>query len=273
MDNILHSDEKLRSSVVSDIFYPGQKDIVLSLMESYGLTEGHGASAQLILAPHASWDISGMLAARAFNAAAGRDIEQVVMLGPVHNSREEGIFLSDSDYFETPLGLIKTDKELGEELESCSTSIAFHDIPHLHEHALEVLLPFVSFCFPQATIVPILAGGYRASLSVALAHALELVFADRMESTLFVVSSNFTENTGNKEIIGQGNCMLDHILNKDPDAIFKGMKNSTIQACGAVVCAAALSCRLFDDSTVRVIAKQESGSESTSVQYAAICFE
>jgi AmmeMemoRadiSam system protein B len=177
------------------MFYPEDKTEALTCIKSFGLERGTGGCAQVIIAPHGAWEISGPLAAAVFATAAGRtgrkSPSRVVIMGPIYNQREDGLFLSNSDSFQTPLGNIPVDGEICEELESCSRLFQVNDIPHLQEHSLEVLLPFVKYCFPQAAIVPILMGRQGVPVITALAHALKIVIEPVLEDTLLVITSIF----------------------------------------------------------------------------------
>jgi len=165
-------------------------------MRGIGLRRGRGDTARAIIAPHGAWEISGSLAGAAFASAAGRvggkSPARVVVMGPMHNGQEKGIFLSNSHSFQTPLGDITVDQEASGWLEAYSPLITVYDIPHLHEHSIEVLLPFVKYFFPNASIVPILMGGCDRQQTRTLAGALQAVFAPIMAETLIAVSFNMT---------------------------------------------------------------------------------
>jgi len=170
-------------------------------MRELGLRRGRGGLARAVIAPHGAWEISGRLAAAAFASAAGRCAGspplRVIVMGPMHKSLEEGVFLSNSHSFQTPLGDIPVDQEASGWLEAYSPLITTHDIPHLHEHSIEVLLPFVKYFFPQAEIVPILLGGRSESSVRVLASALHAAFAPNVGDTLLAVSFNMTARPDN----------------------------------------------------------------------------
>jgi len=188
--------QRVRSPIVDGLFYPEDSTGVLSYMRGIGLKRGRGGQARAIIAPHGAWEISGSLAGAAFAAAAGRASRKppsrVVIMGPIHNTLEEGIFLSTSHSFQTPLGDLLVDQEASGWLEAYSPLINMDDIPHLHEHSIEVLLPFVKYFFPKAAIVPILLGGQKKQHIHVLANALHAVFAPTVDDTLLAVSFNLT---------------------------------------------------------------------------------
>ncbi len=267
---------------MAGVFYPEERAEVEAALDGFGVRAGHGGLARAIIAPHAGWDISGKITAAAFAAAAGREPSTVVVLGPIHERREEGIFLSDSDSFETPLGDLPVDLELCEELGTCGTCFVTNDIPHLAEHSIEILLPFVKRCFPDASLVPVLVAGERPSSAAALSRALDLVFAPIAETTLFIVSTNLSGHLEAPSSRAQADAFLNLLLEEDRDGIFAGLEAGTVSACGAAACAALLGTRLLSGRKQRLVAASSSADavfpegplpSRKSVHYAAVAFE
>ncbi len=157
MDICLAQRERIRDPIAAGVYYPAHREEMLDYFGSLGLVPGKGGRAQAIIAPHGSWDFSGSLAVDAFSSATGRSgsIKRVVILGPIHDKRERGLFLSDSHSFYTPLGNISVEQKITKEFERSGVYFEINDVPHLAEHSIEILLPFVKHCFPYASIVPI----------------------------------------------------------------------------------------------------------------------
>ncbi|MDR0316420.1 MAG: AmmeMemoRadiSam system protein B, partial [Treponema sp.] len=187
-------EERVRSPVAEGMFYPEYRAETLAYMRAFGLERGKGGSARVIIAPHGAWELSGAMAGAAFAAAGGRNGKKnpsrIVILGPVHDRREEGLFLTNSHFFQTPLGNIPVDQEAIAKFVASSPLFEINDIPHLQEHSIEVLLPFVKYYFPRASIVPILMGQPQEPLIDALACALRTICGPTMDNTLLVISCN-----------------------------------------------------------------------------------
>jgi AmmeMemoRadiSam system protein B len=275
--------EKVRSPVVGGLFYPDTEEEINERLLSFRMEEGKGR-AQAILAPHGSWDISGNIAGAAFSAAMGRvenpngifpGISRVVILGPVHKHGEEGIFLTDSNYFLTPLGNIPVDGETRDELASCSTCLEINDIPHLTEHSIEVLLPFIKYCFPDAAIVPILMEGTRPALISVLARALRLVLEPVMRESLIVVSCNLAMNSDGKQALQEAEECVRLLRDKDAEAFASGLKNGRISACGGGLIAGLLECGLVSDLAAGVISRPivtSRDEKNRTVYYGALSY-
>lgn len=183
--------ERIRDPIVSGIFYPDDpvelKNSVDGFLKNVGRIR---MDALAVISPHAGLSFAGSIQAKALAAARSRRIENVVILSPRHKSGDSLIFLPESDYFCTPFGRIKVARGLLAEMESCGTAFAVDDIPHLEEHAIEVQLPFIARLFPDAAIVPLILGSNERSIVLSVSRALEYVFSDRLDTTLFVVSTN-----------------------------------------------------------------------------------
>lgn len=246
---------KIRSPAVAGLFYPETRSEIEAALCSFGLQTGVGGRAAAILVPHGAWCYSGHSAGAAFASAGGRarneksgtGVDTVVVLAAVHNPQYEGIFLSDSDFFETPLGAIPVHHGLCEEIVSCGTIFEVNDIPHLMEHTVEVLLPFITHCFPQVSLVPILVGSSRPAMIDALAHALAVVFSPMMESTLFIVSSIMSKHLDPEQARIQAGTFLKLLKEKKGAEILARFNDRSISACGAAAAAALLGSGLFDD--------------------------
>ncbi len=185
--------------MVAGIFYP---DDPYALSERVGAslraamekgTSVDGGQALAILSPHAAFEYTCNVQAAAWASAACRRIERVVMVAPVRNRNEAGVYLPESAVYQTPLGDVEVDTGACADLESCSTLFTTNDIPHFESHAIEVQLPFMRSLFPEAQLVPVLVSG-DVSLSSSLARAIDVVFGDDSDRTLFVASSNLASS-------------------------------------------------------------------------------
>ena len=139
--------------MVNGIFYPEGEAALTNLLISWGLKKGLPVQGgQTIVVPHGAWDLTGSIAASAFAGVqkngGDSDIGRVLLLGTCHQSNEDGIYLSESDFFETPLGDLEVDQSLNRKLSSCSTLICINDIHIFPNIPLRFNFPWLSFVFP-----------------------------------------------------------------------------------------------------------------------------
>ncbi len=173
-----------------------------------------------IIVPHAGYIYSGIFAAAAYNlVASSAVISQVVLLGPSHKVPLRGMALSSSDFFRTPLGDIAADKsDIGQLLQLPGVTV--NDQAHLHEHSLEVQLPFLQVVLERFEILPVVVGLTPAHEVAAL---LENVWGG--DETLIVVSSDLSHYHSYSEAV-----RIDKETSKDVQSFSTHIHGE--QACG-----------------------------------------
>ncbi|MDR0708557.1 MAG: AmmeMemoRadiSam system protein B, partial [Spirochaetaceae bacterium] len=186
---------------------------------------------------------------------------------------------------ETPIGELPVDFELGLELASCSTSFIINDIPHLGEHTIEVQLPFVKHCFPEASIVPVLMGSNpgasRLALISGLAQALKLVFESRLASTLFVISTNVSiyddkKHDDEEAALSGAEACVRMLTEKRTEDFLRAVNRGEINSCGSPSAAALLKSGLLEGRRGKLIPGsliKTKGEDSKTVYYGGIFFE
>ena len=260
---------RLRMPIANGIFYPDNREALIDQLSSWRLKEGSihtSFGSQVIIAPHGAWNISGAIAGAVFaavqagdpgtdepapdkaplNETQGRGINRVILLGPCHGSGEQGIYLSESDSFQTPLGDLPVDSRLNRKLTSCSTLIKENDILHLSEHSLEVHLPIVKYCFPDVKIIPILVHGNRPALISGLAMALKLVIESYMDQSLVVISSTVSQNGDPALAFSMADEFRSLLSNMDAGAFLAGLAEGRVSPCGGPIIAALLESGLLE---------------------------
>ena len=269
--------EKIRCPVAAGMFYPEYGNEILEYINAFVQMKDSGNLARAIIAPHGAWEISGSMAVDAFMRAGGRrEITRVVLLGPIHDKREEGIFLSNSHFFDTPLGMLPVDREVSKDLEYYSEFLKTDDIPHLGEHSIEVLLPFVKYFFPDASIVPILMGRPSVEMITDLSQALRTVLGPVAENTLFVVSSclSCSHDKTTARHLAEESVRL--VLEKNTPQLISSVLNGRIKTCGGAIIASLLGSGLLDQKQPRFIGEEmvsAAEEDGDTVFYGVVSFE
>jgi len=142
-----------------------------------------------IIVPHAGYQYSGRTAAYAYNYLKGNDfIKTVFILGPSHFA-DIGSKCNISPFksFETPFGKLERDETVVDKLLSSSKyfQLATEDVDKT-EHSLEMQFPWISWCFSDVKIVPILVPGLDEKQMNAIADMIRGV-----KNSLVIVSSDF----------------------------------------------------------------------------------
>jgi len=187
----------VRMAQVAGQFYPDDKEELRMMAEKFlssarqeTAEESSSSQApQVVIVPHAGWEYSGQTAATAFAQIYNSGFKKVILVGPSHRAFFEGVAIDDRDYWQTPLGRVKVDKELVGKIFFPEEGIITSREAHQNEHCLEVELPFLQLTLSDFKIVPLLIGQVNESTLVALAQRIAASFD---EETLLVISSDLS---------------------------------------------------------------------------------
>ncbi len=127
-------------------------------------TQGHLAA---IVAPHIDINVGSRGYASAYNVLKGRSTSRIVILGVGHQMREGLFSLTEKD-FNTPLGMVRCDKEWVRSLkEAGKDCVLKDDFPHRSEHSIEFQLLFLQHVLKgkEFKVIPILCGNLWTHLS------------------------------------------------------------------------------------------------------------
>ena len=137
----------------------GQKlEEILSLSDVE--TRSSPGAAIALVAPHIDLSVGKKGYSNAYKWLGAFDASRVILLGVGHQMRE-GLFCLTNKDFQTPLGLVSTDKKAVRKLERIkSEAVAPDDFPHRTEHSLEFQILFLKHLMEKRkfSIVPILCG-------------------------------------------------------------------------------------------------------------------
>jgi len=263
--------------VGAGMFYPDNKHELLEILGSFGINSASFGRAKAIIAPHGAWSYSGSIAADAFSSAMGRSdsIKRVVILGPIHNKREKGLFLSNSYSFYTPIGNILVDRKMSKQFAKSSESFEINDIPHLEEHSIEILLPFIKYCFPGASIVPVLMGQPAAQHIYDLAQVLKNVITPSiMEETLIVVSCNLSSNKDEMKARSLAEESLRLFKEMNVSALASAILEGRLNACGGALVVSLLESGLLQKTSCSSVNNFVSAVtiENNTVYYSGLSF-
>lgn len=181
----------VRVPAVAGFFYPNERerlesDVRLLLSASDIPT---ASTPRALIAPHAGYQYSGVVAASAFGhlASSRTDIDVVFLLGPAHRVPVAGAALPRARTFRTPLGDVPVASSICAELLE-EDWIVESEKAHAQEHSLEVQLPFLQMALPGGfRVVPLVIGGASPE---QVARIIERYW--EVSGVLFVVSSDLS---------------------------------------------------------------------------------
>jgi hypothetical protein len=173
--------------------YPEDKDQLINFLDScYTAPDGPGAlpgpprdqSLKGIIAPHMDLRESGPVAAHAFKALAEHSQARLfVIFGTGHDEPQRFFVPTDKD-FETPLGAVRTDRELlARIMRRRADRNPLNDYVHKTEHSIEfmaVLLQHALRGRDDFRILPVLASGTAPSVIAKTPPGADPAFRDFM---------------------------------------------------------------------------------------------
>ncbi len=182
-----------------------------------------GGILKALVLPHAGYVYSGWTAAHAGQVLRGRHYAKVIVVAPDHRVGLRNAVISDVDAYQTPLGRIRLHPDAGR-LRRRNPLFGSSHRSDNHEHALEVVLPYLQHYLGPFELVPIVLGpGDIDRLADALTPLLE---AD----TLLVISSDLSHYLPYEKARAHDRKTLDLITRLAVDAL--GQRENC--ACGKI---------------------------------------
>lgn len=159
----------IRKPIVADQFYRADPELLeRQIRGCFTHKFGPGSLPEtrsdkniiVAISPHAGYPYSGPCAAHVYKEVAESRLPDLfIMLGLSHNGHPSCLSAID---WETPLGVLETDKEFQKVLEQ-ESSLKVDEKVHQFEHSIEVQLPFLQFVLrnkiSKVKIAPIIVSG------------------------------------------------------------------------------------------------------------------
>ncbi len=224
---------KVRKPAVAGTFYPGDsrdlKTIVDDFLEN---TDTHHQFEKIagIISPHAGYIFSGPTAAEAYHTIAKLRPKYIIVLAPSHREYIQGFSLYPGDYYETPLGKIKIDTQLVNQI-SQNQYAEKTEIGHNSEHSLEVQLPFLQTIYDHDfNLIPIVIGDVNIKMLDSLAKT---IYELSINKDILVIASSDLSHFHSYKLARQIDLeFLDMLQKYDLAELGEGILDNTLEACG-----------------------------------------
>jgi hypothetical protein len=253
----------VRSSPIAGKWYPGKTEQLASSVDAY-LKEA--ATSQIdghligVVAPHAGHIYSGGVAAHAFSALRGVEVDVVAVIGPMHSAVASRLLTTGHDAYWTPLGEVPVDRE-GLAAVQAACPIPITPIFNDPEHSLEIELPFLQRVLKSFTLIPIMMRDDSPAACLALGQALAVALQSRRY--LLVASSDLSHFYPQSLAKQLDDYMLKQIETFDPLAVLQAEDEGKGFACGRAPIAAVLTAaKHLGGTQVKVVKHATSGEVS-----------
>jgi AmmeMemoRadiSam system protein B len=208
---------RVRPAAVAGAFYPADparlRAEVTALLAAASPPAAPPPAALIV--PHAGYAYSGPVAATAYALAVRTrpGVRRVVMFGPSHFARVDGLALPGADALATPLGEVPVDGG-AEERAARHPGVGVSPEAHRSEHCLEVQLPFLQAAFPAASVVALLCGQVGSGQA---APVVEEFLGE--EGTLVLVSSDLSHYLPYEEACRRDRATATAVERLEPEAL------------------------------------------------------
>ncbi len=252
-------------------FYPAEpRSLAREIDELLDDWPREGDLPWALLVPHAGYVYSGRTAAAAYARVRDRNLRRVILIGPSHHRAVRDFALSREEGWETPLGLVRLDRDAADSLLATGPPFTRDEAAMDVEHSLEVQLPFLQRCLPDVPVLPILMGHAGAAERQAARKGLRAV---AKPGDLWLVSTDLSHFHDRREAARLDGEAERLIASGDPREFEAALTGGRIEACGAgpvlllleEADALAASVEILDRSD----SADASGDESSVVGYLA----
>lgn len=266
--------QQIRKSAVAGSFYPKECRGVTAYFDAFdqklrnskAFSEYQKYHTNAIIVPHAGYVYSGFTATIAYRLLANNhNIKRVIVIGPSHHHRFEGVSGSYYEAFETPCGLVPIDTTTLIAL-ARNHSIGFIPEAHGREHSTEVQMPFIKRYLPQCEVIELIYGDIDAT---ELSNIITTLLSD--PSNGIVISTDLSHFYTQALASSKDSLCIKAIQNLDTSITTNGC-----EACGMAGVVAMLIAAKKSGLTSKVLDYRTSadyrGETSSVVGYTSVLF-
>jgi AmmeMemoRadiSam system protein B/AmmeMemoRadiSam system protein A len=176
-----------------------------------------------LVAPHAGYIFSGIVAASAFiQLEKITPRKRVFIIGSSHHTEFNGASVYNKGHYLTPFGKVKVDLALANKLIAESTTIKFVQEAHTQEHCIEVMLPFIQYFWKnEFEIIPIIIASHSEQTSEQLAKELKPYFN---KNNLFIISTDLSHYPTYQDALIIDKRTIKATLTGNPDILLEQIK-------------------------------------------------
>ncbi len=211
-----------RKPAAAGMFYPASADTLRAQLADLfrGAKARTARNLQAVILPHAGYVFSGGVAASGINQVdPDKTYDNIFIIGSSHHASFMGASIYNKGDYLTPLGKVRVNTELANELIKSNPVFSYVYDADLNEHCVEVEVPFLQYHMKKPfRIVPIVIGSQSPQTCKKIALALKPYFN---EHNLFVISSDFSHYPPYNDAKSTDKATCDAILLNNPEALMK----------------------------------------------------
>lgn len=211
-----------------------------------------------IVVPHAGYYYSGPVAAHAYKELADDGVfDTAVIVGPNHTGYGYPVSVWAGGVWTTPLGEVEVNKELSKRL--LGDVIKADETAHIHEHSIEVQLPWLQHLYKKVRIVPIT----MLAQDIETARIVGKSIGQAGDNLVIVASSDLTHYEPHSIAMEKDSSVIEAIIALDEEALYERCERLGCTMCGyGPVAAAIVAAREMKGKTASLLKYATSGDTS-----------
>jgi AmmeMemoRadiSam system protein B len=257
---------KIRKPAVAGMFYAGNaRELEEQIGWCYKHELGPGTIPRVnskgpreivaIVVPHAGYYYSGPVAAHAYKELANDGVfDTAVILGPNHTGYGYPVSLWTGGGWSTPLGEVQVNKELARRL--LGDVIKADETAHIHEHSIEVQLPWLQYLYGKVKIVPIT----MLAQDIETARIVGKSIGQAGDNLIVIASTDLTHYEPHSVAMEKDSSVIEAIIALDEEELYERCERLGCTMCGyGPVAAAIVASREMKGKTASLLKYATSG--------------
>ena len=245
----------IRQPAVANQFYPGDEQSLRRELSARIKTGQNKEKVVALVSPHAGYIYSGGVAGAVFSVA--EIPADIIVMGPNHHGLGSPYAVMTQGIWQMPAGEVPINEELAGLLIKESRYLKPDTQAHVHEHSIEVQLPFAQYVMPGVALVPLVLSradyGICEEIGMATARAIKRYG----KPVVLIASTDMTHYESQQSAKQKDQLAIDRILSMDPSGLLDTVTRNNITMCGVV------------PTTITLIAAKEMGAtKARLIQYA-----
>ena len=220
----------IREPVVAGRFYPGSASSLRAQIEGFIDQKAPKEDVIGAVSPHAGYMYSGMVAGAVFSRIHFKDT--FVILGPSHTGIGSRFSIMTEGSWKTPLGKAEINSGLAKSILGRSRHLEEDQLAHLHEHSIEVQVPFLQYFKPDVQIVPIVLSLGPVDVYKDVGRDIAAAIKETGAGVVIVASSDMTHYESQESAKRKDTEAINAILDLDEDELFRRVTTLDISMCG-----------------------------------------
>lgn len=188
-----------------------------------------------VMVPHAGWVYSGRLAAQTLAKVAFPST--AIVFAPKHRGAGPDWAVAPNQSWLIPGGEVPSDIPLAQEIVNSVDMMQFDANAHLHEHAIEVQLPIISYLAPGTKIVGIVMSSGPRELLQEGAIQLAVLLKQLPQLPLLIISTDMNHYASEAATHEVDKLALDAVQTLSSQRLLDTVEENRISMCGATATA------------------------------------